>query len=105
MDNVDDSVKNQDLDRLQKITQVIFDSVAAVTGRKRAQLNLKTRLISDLSMESIDTIDLLFEIEKGLGLSLNLADVFQNQRRESGQRDQFDMEIEDLVNYVSTQSK
>lgn len=83
-----------------EIYGVILDAVEVITRRPRSSLQPETKLVSDLEMESIDTIDLLFEIEKRLGLSLNLAEVFQNQRRTEGQKHQFDLELRQLADYL-----
>lgn len=83
----------------------VLEAVETVTRRPRASLKPETRLITDLGLESIDTIDLLFEIEKRLGLSVNLAEVFQNQRRSVGQRQQFDLELRELSKYLVDMTK
>ena len=84
----------------QKLYQIVYDSLHAVTGVSHDRLNPQTKLISDLNIESIDAVDVLFEVEKKLGVSINLADVFQSKRRESGQSNQFDLEIQEIVQYI-----
>lgn len=85
--------------------KAILEAVEAVTRRPSSSLTPTTKMITDLGLESIDTIDLLFEIEKRLGLSINLAEVFQNQRRTSGQRQQFDLELGELARYLVDMTK
>lgn len=85
--------------------KAVLEAVETVTRRPSSSLNPSTKLISDLGLESIDTIDLLFEIEKRLGLSVNLAEVFQNQRRSMGQRQQFDLELGELARHLVAMTK
>lgn len=84
----------------ETIFEAVLQAVENVTGRPKKDITLQTRLIRDLRLESIDTVDLLFEIEKILSVSINLADVFQRERQTSGQKDQFDLEVGEIINYL-----
>jgi acyl carrier protein len=82
------------------VRSAVMSGIEAVTGKPEASLSADARLIGDLKMESIDIIDLLFEIEKRLGISINLADVFQQSRGDSLARDQFDLRVSEIIAYV-----
>lgn len=82
--------------------EAVLDAIATVTRQPRATLGPEMKLATDLHLESIDTIDLLFEIEQRLGLSVNLADAFQSARRDHGQTNQFDLKISELAGYIAS---
>lgn len=86
----------------EEILRAVLASVEAVTRRPAAGLSVENRLIGDFKMESIDIIDLLYEIEKQLKVSINLAEVFQARREAQGQREQFDLKIQEIVDYLKT---
>lgn len=82
------------------VIDAVFKAVEKVTGRKPHELTPQSRLVKDLQLESIDTIDLLFEIEKSIGVSINLTKIFQTERHLTDQKDQFDLELQEIINYV-----
>jgi acyl carrier protein len=84
-----------------EIYNSVLKAAALVSGKPVANLQPGTRLISDLKMESIDTVDFLFELEKSLNVSINLADIFQKQMQTPDRRDQFDLELREVVEYIS----
>lgn len=83
-----------------EIYDVVVKAVECVTRKQELVVTPKSRLISDLGMESVDTIELLFEIEERLGLSINLTEVFSSYRRAEGQSRQFDLELAELTEYL-----
>lgn len=85
--------------------QAIVEALAEITRREPGQFAPGMRLVSDLGLESIDTIDLLFEVEKRLGLKVNAADVFQDLRRGQGRRNNFDVGLEELALYLVEMSR
>jgi acyl carrier protein len=83
-----------------RIHKVVLDSIEAVNRTPRAQLSVATKLVSDLGMESIDILDLHFEIEKRLNININLVDVFQRRSAQSARSVQFDLAIGEIEAYV-----
>ena len=84
----------------EAIVKTVFESLETVMRVSSDHLREDTKLISDLAMESIDTIDLLFEVERRLKMSVNLSDVIQRQQREHLSGGQFDIKVRELVNYI-----
>lgn len=84
----------------KQVYDAVYASLKVVTGKPLEGLNPGTKLIEDLQLESIDTVDLLFQIEKSLKLSINLADVFQTRRAAQGQRRQFDLSVREIAGYI-----
>ncbi len=85
----------------EDIYKAICGSIETVVGSTELRLKPETKLVGDLGIESIDVIDVLFEIEKTLGISINLAAIFQSFRRDTGQSNQFDLEIRQIAEYIA----
>jgi acyl carrier protein len=83
-----------------KINQAVITSLTRVTGKSGDEINPHTKLVTDLEMESIDILDLLFEIEKQLKVSVDLSSFFQNRGNIKFRQTQFDFEVEELVRYI-----
>ena len=58
----------------------------------------ETLLIADLQMESIDIVDLFFELEKFTGIEIQVVEVLQKSRASGAQRFD-DLRVRDILNH------
>ena len=82
------------------IESKVREALAELLEEKAFQLDGKARLISDVHLESIDMIDFLFEIERKLGVGINLSEAFAVKRKAFSQREQFDLTLDEVVAYL-----
>jgi acyl carrier protein len=83
--------------------QIVIDvnqALSKLLQGKELKISSEMKLISDYGLESIDILDLLFEIEQTTGISINLSEAFSVQRKDQGQGKQFDLSIDEIVDYL-----
>lgn len=83
-----------------EIEKKVRSCLKKLISEKATSISLDTKLISDLGLESIDIIDLLFELEREFSVGFNLSEVFSLKRKEFGQAEQFDLSLYDIVEYL-----
>lgn len=77
----------------------VADAVGGVLNTKPGQVTLQSRFREDLGAESIDMIDISFEIEKATGQELDFKQVLEHVKKTSGGEVK-DLTIGDLVGYL-----
>lgn len=89
----------------EDILLVLRAALGRVVGKRIDLVKNEQKLVSDFGLESVDMVDLLYEIERDLNLSINLSDVFSNKRSQLNQRDQFDLSLDELADFLSENIK
>ncbi len=79
---------------------MILKSLSKIIGEKAFSVDAEKKLVSDIGLESIDLLDLLFEIEKETQLSINLSEAFVSRRAIKNQQEQFDLTVNEVIDYV-----
>ena len=79
-------------------------AVRAVLNTEEGEITMETMFRADLDVESIDFLDIGFEIEKLTGVELDFSEVIQflNEKRDA---EITDFSIFDLVGYLIDQSE
>jgi len=74
-------------------------AVRAVLNTEEGEITMETMFLADLDAESIDFLDISFEIEKLTGLELDFPEVIRilNEKRDV---ETTDFSISDLVGYL-----
>ena len=78
-------------DLLQTITKAIH----IVMASEMSAISEKTFLSQDLRLESIDLVDLSFELEHLLGKEIGFAEVFRHASKKSK-----DLQVSDIINFL-----
>ena len=74
-------------------------AVRAVLNTEEDEITMKTMFLADLDAESIDFLDMSFEIEKLTGVELDFPTVLQFLNEKKGD-EITDFSISDLVDYL-----
>ena len=81
----------------------VYSALESVKGVARSA-PVTSSLTRDLGLESIDVVDLFFEIEQSTGVIIELNQIMGEMASKSGRRFD-DLSIEDLVAYLSVRRK
>jgi len=88
-----------DTELLNTTTEVI----RSVVNNKNLEVKLKSTLIGDLGLESIDLLDMSSELENSLGWELDFREVADKMSKESGTEVSMkNIRVEDLITYINT---
>ena len=79
-------------------------AVRAVLNTEEGEITMETMFRADLDVESIDFLDIGFEIEKLTGVELDFSEVIQFLNEKRG-AEITDFSISDLVGYLIDQSE
>ncbi|MGZ3650775.1 MAG: acyl carrier protein [Bdellovibrionota bacterium] len=81
------------------LLHLVIDSVVAALNCPSESVGASSRLVQDLGAESIDMLDISFELEQRLGRELNFLEIirFAQKRNSSGARE---VSVGDIVGYL-----
>ncbi len=82
-----------------KIIVEIQNSIREILGNQNIEISEKSRLIEDIGLESIDFVDLVFELEKRLNISFDL-DSFSKYMMSFNVGRYLNVKVSDLVNFI-----
>jgi len=82
----------------------IEEAVRTVLNTEEGEIRMETMFRADLDVESIDFLDIGFEIEKLTGVELDFSEVIQFLNEKRG-AEITDFSISDLVNYLIDQTE
>lgn len=79
----------------------VVKSLVLVKGIDEKKVKKETLLIGDLGFESIDIVDLVFELEQQFNLTLDLADLAEKMKKGSVNF-RSDLSVAALVDFVES---
>ena len=82
---------------------LVAEAYAKIKGTAPAGFEDK-KLVSGLGFESIDVIDLLFEIEQASGIQIELGALLMHTRQQAERRFQ-DLTAQDIIRFINDQKK
>ncbi len=74
------------------VEEMIITGLAKILKKEPSEIQKEARLIEDLNLDSLDTLDLIFELEEKFNIEIP-----QNQRPF--------VTVQDVINYVQEKSK
>lgn len=89
------------MDKQRETLDAVLKALSAVKTVEVERINLETRLIADIGLESIDIIDFIFELEKFTESEVNLIDLFQSANVKS-EKGYSDLKVKDVVSILMT---
>jgi acyl carrier protein len=82
-----------------RLTELVTNAIATVLNIPASRISSEVNLIRDLGVQSIDILDIGFELEVSIRKSINFADILRFARsRVSGNA--FDLKVRDIVEYL-----
>jgi len=79
----------------------VEEAVRAVLNTEEGEIKMESMFRADLNTESIDFLDITFEIEKRTGVELDFPSVLKYMTEKKGTDAITDLSIEDVVHYLS----
>jgi len=83
----------------QELFLQVADAVRAVLNTEQEEVTMESMFRTDLGAESIDFLDMSFEIEKRTGVELNFQSALQYIIEKKG-AEITDLSVADLVDYL-----
>jgi acyl carrier protein len=82
-----------------ELLELVIDSVSTALHCPKDNLGPGVRLVKDLGAESIDMLDISFELEQRLGREINFLEIirYAQKRNSSGARD---IRLADISGYL-----
>lgn len=81
----------------------IKEAIKDVVNNQKLNIELTSKLIDDLGLESIDFLDLSSEIENTIGLELDFKEVVEYLKQSSGgATDIKSVTVQNLVDFIQT---
>ena len=81
------------------VKKQVYTAIVSVKNFEPDKNNESLSLVHDLSFDSIDLVDLLFEVEKLTGVSITVGDLSSYLKSVPGERIQH-ITIAHIINYV-----
>ena len=79
----------------------VEDAVRAVLDTEEGEIKMESMFRADLNTESIDFLDITFEIEKRTGVEMDFPSVLKYMTERKGTDEITDLSIADVVGYIS----
>ena len=69
---------------LDEIFSVVAETIENSIGTPKEEIGLKQTIFDELAIDSIDMVDILFELESHYGIELKVSDIESRVREELG---------------------
>ena len=79
----------------------VEDAVRTVLNTEEGEIKMESMFRADLNTESIDFLDITFEIEKRTGVEMDFPSVLKYMTERKGTDEITDLSIADVVGYIS----
>ncbi|MCB0420380.1 MAG: hypothetical protein KDD61_05260 [Bdellovibrionales bacterium] len=90
------------LDRSQ-IETIVYSAVADLGGLNADDLSGDFSLTEDIDLDSVDILDLSFEIEKRIGKDLRLVDLLRLAKK--GSLDHRSIDLSQVIDFIEAESR
>ena len=72
------------MSELDEIFSVVAETIENSIGTPKEEIGLKQTIFDELAIDSIDMVDILFELESHYGIELKVSDIESRVREELG---------------------
>ena len=72
------------MSELDEIFSVVAETIENSIGTPKEEIGLKQTIFDELAIDSIDMVDILFELESNYGIELKVSDIESRVREELG---------------------
>lgn len=84
----------------EQLEKIVFECVSELTGKPLDQLHGDLSLSDDLDLDSVDILDLSFEIEQKTGTDKNIVELLKHAKRGSLEHEA--VTIKDIVRFLES---
>ena len=88
----------------EEIQTKVSEAVGTVLNRKTSEINGDSFIVKDLGAESIDFLDISFEIENGLGFEVDFKEIIANLARNHAEANRNDLSVNEVVDYLAAKT-
>lgn len=81
-----------------EVFEKVKDVLVEALGVDKDEINREARLVNDLGAESIDFLDIIFQLEKAFSIKIEQKEFSQNAQSEGGEDS--DITVEAVVRFV-----
>ena len=81
-----------------EVFEKVKDVLVEALGVEKDEINREARLVNDLGAESIDFLDIIFQLEKAFSIKIEQKEFSQNAQSEGGEDS--DVTVEAVVRFV-----
>ena len=81
-----------------EVFEKVKDVLVEALGVDKDEINREARLVNDLGAESIDFLDIIFQLEKAFSIKIEQKEFSQNAQSEGGEDS--DVTVEAVVRFV-----
>jgi len=81
-----------------EVFEKVQDVLVEALGVDKDEINRDARLVNDLGAESIDFLDIIFQLEKAFSIKIEQKEFSQNAQSEGGEDS--DVTVEAVVRFV-----
>ena len=87
----------------EELTQQVIQAISSALSVDGKTIQPQTRLIKDLGIESIDMVDIAYELEQILSTEVDFADVLRFAREKAKDRD-YELKVQDIVDFLKSRT-
>jgi acyl carrier protein len=88
----------------EEITSKVSEAVGTVLNRNAAEISGDAMIVKDLGAESIDFLDISFEIENGLGFEVDFKEIIRSLQKTAGDQSRNDLTVNEIVTFLEAKS-
>jgi acyl carrier protein len=88
----------------EEITQKVSQAVGTVLNRNVSEIVGDAMIVKDLGAESIDFLDISFEIENGIGFEVDFKEIIKGLQAKAGDQSRNDLTVNEIVDYIQAKS-
>lgn len=86
----------------EDISTKVSEAVGTVLNRKSSEIAGDSLIVKDLGAESIDFLDISFEIENSLGFEVDFKEIIKSLQKTAGDQSRNDLSVNEIVDYLQT---
>jgi len=84
----------------EEVFTKVSDSIRTVLNKQPDDIKGPAKIMGDLGAESIDFLDISFELENSLGFDVDFKEIISTLRISDGNESRNDLTMDEVVNFI-----